>query len=103
MPPSRKSKPPRRSRGSHTTGRPRVDRRLDPEGRPHVATMATLIALGWRVAEIRPRRVDEPVLWRVTIDRYDGAVSITAIDAADPDTALEELARYAAADAEDPR
>jgi len=37
----------------------------------------------------------------VAIKRYDGAVSIIAIDATDPDTALEELARYAAVDADD--
>jgi hypothetical protein len=33
--------------------------------------IATLIARGWRVVEIRPS-VDAPVLWRVTIERYDG-------------------------------
>jgi hypothetical protein len=74
----------------------------DRQGRPHVATLATLAALGWHVTEIRPDR-DAPVQWRVEIRRYDGAVAIVVLDASDPDAALEELARYAAADAEDPR
>lgn len=73
----------------------------DPD-RPHVATIATLLARGWRVGEIRPS-TDAPVLWRVTAERYDGAVSITITDAVDPDAALEELARYAAADAREAR
>jgi hypothetical protein len=50
--------------------------------------------IGWRVTELRSD-FDVPVLWRVTIGRYDGGVLITAI-AADPDDALDELARYAA-------
>lgn len=72
----------------------------DRPERPHVATLATLGALGWHVTEIRPS-IDAPVQWRVEIKRYDGAVSIILIDASDPDAAIEELARYAAADAED--
>ncbi|HWO18410.1 MAG TPA: hypothetical protein VNO30_06525 [Kofleriaceae bacterium] len=56
--------------------------------------------LGWYVTEIRPAR-DASALWRVEIERYDRAVSITALDATDPDAALEELARYAAVDAKD--
>jgi hypothetical protein len=75
---------------------------VDPDRRvrPHVATLAALGALGWHVTEIRPDR-DASALWRVAIKRYDGAVSIIVIDAIDPDAALEELARYAVADAED--
>lgn len=45
---------------------------VDP--RPHVAALLELSALGWHVAEIRPDRV-APVLWRVTIRRYDGYAS----------------------------
>jgi hypothetical protein len=80
---------------------PRVD--VDPERceRSYPATLGALGELGWHVTEIRPSN-DAPVLWRVEIKRYDGAVSIVVIDATDPDAALEELARYAATDAEDP-
>jgi hypothetical protein len=73
---------------------------LDPPERPHVATLAALAALGWTVTEIRAGRA-APVLWRVEVTRYDGAMAIIVLDAADPDAALEELARYAAADSED--
>jgi hypothetical protein len=69
--------------------------------RPHVATLLELSALGWHVTEIRPGRV-APVLWRVTIRRYDGHASITLTEA-DPDAALDELFRYAAVDAEEAR
>ncbi len=79
----------------------RDDADPDRHERPHVATLAALGALGWHVTEIRPSN-DAPVRWRVEIKRYDGAVSIVVIDATDPDAALEELARYAMADAEDP-
>jgi len=72
----------------------------DREVRPHVATLTALGVLGWYVTEIRPAR-DASALWRVEIERYDRAVSITALDATDPDAALEELARYAAVDAKD--
>lgn len=72
---------------------------VDP--RPHVAALLELSALGWHVTEIRPDRV-APVLWRVTIRRYDGYASITVTEA-DPDAALDELFRYAAADAEEAR
>lgn len=71
----------------------------DPD-RQHVATLATLATLGWHVTEIRPDGA-APTLWSVTIERYDGIVEIIVINAADPDAALEELARYAAADAAD--
>ena len=69
--------------------------------RPHVAALLELSALGWHVTEIRPGRV-EPVLWRVTIRRYDGYASITLTEA-DPDTALDELSRYAAVDGKEAR
>jgi len=73
---------------------------LDRRARPHVATLAALAALGWRVTEIRPS-TDAPMQWRAEITRHDGSVSMIVLDAADPDAALEELARYAAADRED--
>jgi hypothetical protein len=72
---------------------------LDQQVRPHLATLSTLGAIGWHVTEIRPDR-DEPVLWHVTITRYDGNLSITLTDA-DPDVALAERARYASADAKE--
>lgn len=87
----------RRSRGSHTTGRPRADRRLDPDGRRHVATIIALGVIGWRVIEMRPD-ISAPVLWRVTIERFDG-LSMTAREAEEPFVALDELARYASAGA----
>ena len=65
MSPSKKSDAPGRSCGSHTTG---------PDGadpRPHVAAILELAALGWHVTEIRPDR-NAPVLWRVSIERFDG-------------------------------
>jgi hypothetical protein len=127
MPPSTKSDTPRRSCGSHTTGRcvaraitrllsacldrvrailadlaGRDDGDPDRRGCSLVTTIATLRALGWHVTELRPS-IDAPALWRVTIKRFDGAVSIIVLDATDPDAAFEELARYAAADAEDLR
>ncbi len=79
----------------------RVD--VDPvwHERPHASTLGALGELGWHVTEIR-RSNDAPVLWRVEIKRYDGAIAIVMIDATDPAAAIEELARYAAADAEDP-
>ncbi|HWO22545.1 MAG TPA: hypothetical protein VNO30_27490 [Kofleriaceae bacterium] len=68
------------------------------EPRRHVAALLELSALGWHVTEIRPGRA-APVLWRVTIRRYDGYASITLTEA-DPDAALDELLRYAAVDGE---
>ena len=85
MPPS--TEPDPNQRGHHPA---------DP--RPHVAALLELAALGWHVTEIRPGR-SAPVLWRVTIKRYDESVSITAMEA-DPDDALDELIRYATIDAE---
>jgi hypothetical protein len=52
------------------------------------------------VTSIRPDR-SAPVLWRVTIGRYDGFASISVTEA-DPDDALDELLRYALTDAEAP-
>lgn len=124
MSPSRKSDNPRRSCGPHAVGRGAIrtitrllsacmdrvcavraalvgpgDVDRDRQVRPHVATLDALDALGWHVTRIRPAR-DASALWRVEIKRYDGAVSISVSDASDPDAALEELARYAAVDAE---
>lgn len=66
--------------------------------RSHVATLLVLSGLGWHVTKIRPDLAgDTAALWRVTIERYDGYVSITAVES-DPDIALQELTRYAAAD-----
>jgi hypothetical protein len=91
-----KSDPPC-PRGAHTTDH------HDADPRPHVAALLELSAFGWHVTEIRPDigGGDAPVLWRVTIRRYDGYASIT-ITEADPDAALDELARYAAVDADAP-
>ena len=91
---STKSETPRRSRGSHTTERYEGDPRL------YVAALLKLAALGWYVTAIRPDR-SAPLLWRVTVVRYDLSVWISAIDA-DPDDALAEIVRYAAADAATP-
>lgn len=68
--------------------------------RPHVAALLELRSLGWYLSAIRPD-LAAPALWRVAIQRYDGNASITVTEA-DPDEALDELIRYAAADAEGP-
>jgi hypothetical protein len=78
----------------------RADTDPDRPERPHVSTLGALGELGWHVTEIRPS-IGEPVSWRVEIKRHDGAIAIIVIEATDPDAALEELARYAAADAEE--
>jgi hypothetical protein len=80
-----------RSCGPHATSYP------DADPRPHIAALLALIALGWHVTGILPDRT-APVLWRVTIERYDGFASISVTEA-DPDAALEELLHYASADA----
>ena len=90
-------------RKAHATGRhgatTRASRHLNTLERPHVTTIVALGVSGWYVTEIRPDiSANEPVLWRVTIERYDQSMSITLTEA-DPDVALEELARYTAADA----
>ncbi len=78
--------------GPYPTDPPSTDPRL------YVAALLELRSRGWHVSEIRPDR-DAPVLWRVVIVRYDRSAWITVIEA-DPDDALAELLRYAAADAE---
>ena len=61
--------------------------------------IAALDAIGWHVVEIRSDiSGGGAALWRATITRLDGDASMT-VTAADPDDALEELARYAQADA----
>jgi hypothetical protein len=70
------------------------------DARPHIAAMRELAVLGWHVTEIRPDR-EPPVLWSVSIRRYDGNVEMT-ISEADPDAALDELLHYAAADEDEP-
>jgi hypothetical protein len=86
--------PPPRSSDPHAAGHD-----IDP--RPYVAALLELCALGWYVTRIRPNR-DAPVLWRVTITRYNECASITVTEA-DPDDAFDELLRYARTDAEAPR
>jgi len=81
-----KSAPPPPS-GPHATA---------ADSRPHLAALLTLAALGWYVIEIRPDRT-RPVLWHVTIKRFDEYASITVTEV-DPDEALDELIRYAAVD-----
>lgn len=114
MSPSKKPRSPRSPKPAH------VKRRHNPGAAPltkppppveppppaepppsYVATLVELGTFGWHVTEIRPDigGVDAPMLWRVTIRRYDGYASIT-ITEADPDAALDELARYAAVDAD---
>jgi hypothetical protein len=63
-----------------------------------VAAIVALDAIGWRVTEIWPSLDYGGALWQVTIKRVDFDASIT-VTATDPDAALEEIARYAAADA----
>jgi hypothetical protein len=99
--PERKTRPPRRSRKVHAASRhgaepARATRHLDPRTRTHVVVIDALEAIGWRVSELRPSIDREQ--WHVTIERVDLIASMTAT-APDPDVALEELARYAAADA----
>ncbi len=65
--------------------------------RTHVSVIAALEAIGWRVTELRPS-VDH-AMWHVTIERVDLVAKMT-VTAPDPDAALEELARYTAADAQ---
>lgn len=100
--PDHKTRPPRRPRKSHATGRhgagaARASRRPEARARTHVSVIAALEAIGWRVTELRPS-VDH-ALWHVTIGRVDQVASMT-VTAPDPDVALEELARYAGTDAE---
>jgi hypothetical protein len=66
-----------------------------------VVFISALNALGWRVTKIRPEGEEDTPLWHVTIERVDHVAYMTAV-APDPDTALEELIRYAAVDADEP-
>jgi hypothetical protein len=76
-----------------------VNRRTgDP---PYVRLIAELAAIGWRITELRPERLDgRVVLWHVAIVRVDDVATMTAC-ASDPDVALAELVRYTAADAKE--
>lgn len=68
---------------------------------PHVRLIAELAAIGWRITELRPERLDgRVVLWRVAIVRVDDVATMTAC-ASDPDVALAELVRYTAPDAKE--
>lgn len=66
---------------------------------PYMRLIAELAAIGWRITELRPERLDgRVVLWHVAIVRVDDVATMTAC-ASDPDVALAELVRYTAADA----
>lgn len=100
--PERKTRPPRRPRKSHAANRhgdepARTLRRPALGARTHVTVIEALEAIGWRVTELRPSLDREQ--WYVTIERVDLVASMT-VTAPDPDVALEELARYAAVDAQ---
>lgn len=60
--------------------------------------VVALDAMGWHVIELRPSRADAVVLWRVTIERYDKTMTMAISHAADPDSAVAELVRYAHVD-----
>lgn len=70
--------------------------RRTTDARPHVAALRELAALGWHLVEIRPDR-EPPVLWTVTVRRYDHNVEVTIHDT-DPDAALEGALHFAACD-----
>ena len=74
-----------------------------PERAPHICQMASqVLALnvaGWKVTEVRPSSTAPLLFWRVTIERYDQAMTMTLRDAPNPDDAIEELLRYVQADA----
>jgi hypothetical protein len=67
--------------------------------RPLVRHCLALEAAGWHVTELRPHGITEPLLWRVTIERYDENLTMTIPEAADPEAALADLLRYVQADA----
>ena len=67
---------------------------------PHIAALRELAVNGWYISEIKPDRT-APVLWRLSMRRYDSNASISVADG-DFDAALAELLRYAAVDAEEP-
>ena len=71
----------------------------EPHVRRHVRHIVALQRVGWRVTEIRPDFIGgSPALWHTTIARRDDDASIT-VTTADLDDGLEELVRYAKADA----
>lgn len=72
-----------------------------PQAAQLVGHILALEAVGWRIAELRPRPSagDEPPLWHVAITRFDLDASMSA-SAVDPADALAEFVRYASADAE---
>jgi len=68
---------------------------------PHMRVTAELAAIGWRITELRPERLDRRVvLWHVAIARVDDVATMTAC-ASDPAGALAELVCYTAADAKE--
>jgi hypothetical protein len=71
----------------------------DLHARPHVRHCIALEAAGWHIIELRPSSTDDLALWRVTIERYDGNMTMTVPGEADPDAALEELVRHVQVDA----
>ena len=79
------------------------DARPAPDRAPHVCQMASqglaLDAAGWKIIEVRPSSTAPLVLWRVTIERYDQAMTMTLRDASNPDVAIEELLRHVQVDA----
>jgi len=105
MSPSTKSETRRHARRSHAMDRhgnkpARAAHRPDRKARRHVLVIEALAALGWRVTEIRPSSEHGAAMWVVAIERVDLVASMS-VAALEPDAALEELARYAAADAEE--
>ena len=94
--------------GKHRNPRPNVPKhppthnppRRTTDTRAHVTALRELAALGWHLVEIRPDR-EPPLLWSVTVRRFDHNVEITVTDA-DPDAALEEALHFAACDEDEP-
>jgi len=72
------------------------DTTQEADQRPYVAVLLRLGELGWRVTELRADRTP-PVIWHVTITRYDEDMTMSIVDA-NPEAALKELIRYASAD-----
>jgi hypothetical protein len=83
--------------------RPEADAARSHDPASHACALVhhaiALEAAGWHVTELRPSGTDELALWRVTIERYDQAMTMSVRDAVDPDAAIEELVRYAQVDA----
>jgi hypothetical protein len=94
--------------GKHRNPRPNVPKhppthnppRRTTDTRAHVTALRELAALGWHLVEIRPDH-EPPVLWTVTVRRYDHNVEVKVTDA-DPDAALEEALHFAACDEDEP-